>query len=117
MLYMSSATGAPLYAHYCMDKMVSFSFQKNENEKCPKCGMKDTSGCCKDEQKMLKFSDDHKQTITAVFSFLTSREVLENSFHNLYFSGTIISQDFPVAHAPPHLSAIPLFIQHCVLLI
>src|ERR1700744_5183401 len=61
-LYMASATGATIHVHYCMGKLISASFVHHGADKCGRCGMKRTAkgnGCCKDEHKTIKASDQH----------------------------------------------------------
>ena len=49
--YFASTSGATVYMHYCMGKMVEWNVMGSEKNKCPNCGMdkKEEKACCKDE--------------------------------------------------------------------
>ena len=46
-----------------MGKVVDWTFQADEKDKCDNCGMdkNDVNDCCKDEIKVLKVNAEHKQ--------------------------------------------------------
>lgn len=57
-LYLGTASGATVHFHYCMGEFVNASLVHDEGDthECDKCGMtkKQSKGCCKDEQKVIK---------------------------------------------------------------
>ena len=59
-VYMLSASGMVWQVHYCMGEKVGIEFFHSKNEKCGKCGMEERGGCCHDEQKFFKLSQDHQ---------------------------------------------------------
>ena len=80
--YFVSTSGATIYLHKCMGRVVSWDFHGEKDDTCDKCGMhKNTSGnCCKDDVKVLKISND--QLLQAsVYNFMSlSDHVLPVSF-------------------------------------
>ena len=92
MAYMFSTTGATVYVHHCMGKVVDWDFTKNDVDKCDTCSMeKDaTNDCCKDEVKVLKIeqADKHPETSANQLSF---KDVI---LPIAYFS--ISQQDFTI---------------------
>ena len=69
--YFTSISGATIYIHECMGKVVNWTFQEDENKKCENCGMHKNAAhdCCKDEAKVLKVNPDlrHSENIAPVF--------------------------------------------------
>jgi hypothetical protein len=58
-IYLAVSSGVAINVHYCMGKVASIDLM-HSNEKCGKCGMKTSGGCCKDEFKIVKLNDSHK---------------------------------------------------------
>ena len=67
-VYLASSAGATLQFHYCMDKLVGIGLHGSDSAMCAKCGMKKQEGCCKDEAKQIKLSDDQKPAFTFVLN-------------------------------------------------
>lgn len=58
---MTVSSGMAMEVHYCMGERVSTEFYASSGDTCGRCGMKEKKGgCCSDEQKFIKLSDDHK---------------------------------------------------------
>lgn len=64
--YFTSTSGATLYIHECMGKVVGWQLGGNDDDTCHKCGMhKDGPGdCCKDNVKTLKAFDGDQFFVT-----------------------------------------------------
>lgn len=63
--YCFSSIGATLHTHYCMGENIGTSFKKAKNNKCTKCGMKDSNkkkGCCNDEEKEYKIKSEYQKS-------------------------------------------------------
>ena len=64
-VYLVVSSGLIMELHHCMGKLAGSSvsfFGKQHNDKCDNCGMEDkTNDCCKDEVKLVKIQDSHKQ--------------------------------------------------------
>lgn len=73
MAYMISTSGATLYVHHCMGKVVNWDMQMADTHTCDDCGMdKDkANSCCKDEIKVLKIdhADKHPEYSNTQLSF------------------------------------------------
>lgn len=62
--YFTSISGATIYIHECMGKVVDWTFQADEKSKCDNCGMHKNAAndCCKDDIKVLKVNAEYKQS-------------------------------------------------------
>jgi hypothetical protein len=64
-IYLVVSSGLIMELHHCMGKLAGSSvslFGKQHQDKCDNCGMEDkTNTCCKDEVKLVKIQDSHKQ--------------------------------------------------------
>lgn len=63
LLYFAVSSGFTMHAHYCMGELVSTSFlpESGGEHNCSHCGMvkkKSGNGCCNDEQKIVKSTDE-----------------------------------------------------------
>ena len=118
-LYLLASTGTAVELHYCMGKMVDWSFAHISSASCDQCGMEkqeEGNHCCKDEQKYVKSLDDQKSnTVSQDFSPLTAAALTATS--NLQpptFSVSHLSYE-SLANAPP--DARSLFLKHRSLLL
>jgi len=111
-VYLATSTGATLHVHYCMGKFYSVDFVKKDD--CSKCGMKANDGCCKDEFKVLKVSDNHK-LISNDINLSPSIAAL-NTNNNLDEQVFFTDNTLSLTHnnSPPNSSGTPLFILNCV---
>lgn len=73
---MLTTSGMAMEVHYCMGKRVGIDFFAHHNDKCGKCGMKEKGGCCKDEQKFYKLSQDHSSTTLAVALIAPVKDII-----------------------------------------
>lgn len=111
-IYLTVSSGVVMTIHYCMGKVASVDVA-HSSEKCGKCGMKTTDGCCKDEFKIVKLSDSHK-LISNEINIFSPVAVIDNSksiFNSDIFSSNIRS-DYN-NHSPPG-SGISRNILYCV---
>ncbi len=122
-VYITSATGATIHLHYCMGKLVEWSFWKNKSEKCDNCGMdKADAGygnCCKDDHKQLKLDKDQKIT-EANFkwlqsTFCTTVYIPFYRIHNVDF--VFIQEKNQYSQAPPPCISVAVCIRNCTFLI
>jgi hypothetical protein len=58
-MYFTVSTGFVISLHYCMDRLDSTELGQSKQDKCPKCGMHKTHGCCHDEVKVVKLQLAH----------------------------------------------------------
>jgi hypothetical protein len=111
-----------VYLHYCMGKQVGFSFSPDESEKCPRCGMKNTdrdTGCCKDEQKVIKSEKNQKLTDLTYLSSLQKKFITVSASFRPYIvnAGYFNLICKSAAHDPPWARTVPVHIMNCLLLI
>lgn len=118
-LYLLASTGTAVELHYCMGKVVDWSFAHISSASCNKCGMEkqeEGNHCCKDEQKYVKSLDDQKSnTASQDFSPLTAAALTATS--NLQpptFTISCLSYE-SLANAPPDKNC--LFLEHRSLLL
>lgn len=112
-IYLTVSSGVAMTIHYCMGKVASVDLM-HPGDKCGKCGMKTTGGCCKDEFKLVKLNDSHK-LISNDIKIYSPVAVIDNSnsiFDTHIFSSEISSDYYN--HSPPGSSGIPLNILYCV---
>ena len=113
--YLASTSGATVYMHYCMGKMVDQSLWHNQKKQCSNCGMDktengDNNGCCKDENKQVKLDADHQLTLSA-FDYLQTVAISES----VCFLGTLsvnissIAEENPTTNAPPRSCGVAIY--------
>ena len=112
--YLTSATGATVHLHYCMNKLVDWKLWHSNEKKCSGCGMEKSlendNGCCKDEHKQVKLENDHKAapnywiTNLEITTFSSSElEIMDFNFRNA-------AQQIPLSHAPPRTAGTAVYI-------
>jgi hypothetical protein len=121
LVYLSSSTGTSVDIHYCMGKLVDWTFSHKEAKSCSKCGMEkngSNEGCCKDEQKFLKNTDDQKTASSTVqlFQLAGADLPVQQVFQQASFPVSL-TEEYPLANAPPERGSVALHIRHCVFLI
>ena len=104
--YFASTTGATVYLHYCMGKMVEWNVTGNEKDQCPNCGMdkskKDDKDCCKDDHKQLKVIAEHNITETALHGLHLAALALPVSYFDMSgITFSSITEESPTSNAPP----------------
>ena len=119
-IYLSTSIGATIQFHYCMAKLVGWEIWHREKSKCSNCGMekKGHKGCCKDEYKQIKNSDDQK--ISESFTQLNkiTSEIAQVNFPVYSIKvPSVVSIEFPKANGPPRSWPTPINIINCVFLI
>ena|SRR5687768_6481451 len=117
-LYLITASGATVYSHYCMGKLVEVGFEKGHEKECGKCGMeKDTEsddGCCKEEQKFISGEEAQKIPVAPGLDLpLIDPQSHQFVSDNLSHFNSIVSQ-LPYSNAPPRADKISVYIQNCV---
>ena len=126
-VYLTSTIGATVHLHYCMDKLVGWGLgqEKSDKNTCQYCGMcksptnkhcyKEIKGCCKDDQKQIKLENDQKLSETAIKVAKISGELKSPVFpDHIYEHVSSIAEEYPVNHALPWQSGVPVFILNCV---
>ena len=75
----------------------------------------DSKGCCKDEHKQVKLDDDQK--ITNILSSVSNSPVeieIASIDHYTFVASSSVAITYPVSHAPPDKSLIPVYLSNCV---
>ena len=103
-VYLLMSCGVIINSHYCMNKLDSTGFFSEAAEVCGKCGMhiNDSSGCCRDEVKVIKLDDDHKVTVQNVFSLPTLEAIV--STPSEFIVAPFVNNNVPEEiwdHSPP----------------
>ena len=115
-VYLSVSSGATINVHYCMGKLKNWDLVNKQAAKCGSCGMDKTGhkGCCNDQHKTLQIEKDQK-IAEASFQFLNiTSDGTQLGYSHLpliYASAIVLSN--PVAHAPPRLGTVAIFILNC----
>ena len=116
LLYFAVSTGAPIHAHYCMGKIISWSFtHTSDADKCPNCGMHQKKGCCEDKQTILKVSEKYKPASNPSYNANLSTFVSTISLENKKIVEPTSIKGFPFI--PSRWKAVSIYKLHCVFLI
>lgn len=128
-LYFASSSGATIHIHYCMNELVGFSLnsQNESNGLCSYCGMekgkllkhtgKPVRDCCNEHKLSLKTDRDHRSGFSAMDCNSFRIEVIYPAnptiiFFNLYSSRPTHNY----SRRPPPLSQ-PIYIVNRTFLI
>ncbi len=115
-VYLSVSSGATINVHYCMGKLKNWDLLNKQDIKCGTCGMDKTGhkGCCNDQHKTLQIEKDQKISEASFQFFNITSDATPFAYSDLpvvYASSLVLGN--PVAHAPPRLGTIPIFILNC----
>lgn len=117
MCYLLVSTGFIMSTHYCMNELSSVHFFEKESEVCGKCGMEthESNGCCRDEVKIVKLTQDQNKVQTVVFELANIQlpVFLSSAYLVLPFYITDEKKYF-LNHLPPLLSKQYTYLQHNV---
>lgn len=63
--YFAVTSGVVINSHYCMKKLVSIHLFEKKAKICARCGMgmHNNSGCCRDEVKLVKLTQDQNKDV------------------------------------------------------
>lgn len=127
LIYLSTSVGATVYRHYCMDKLVAWGLghEKTDKKSCPYCGMtkssqdkhciKESEGCCKDEQKIVKLENDQKISEASLqLSQIPAVVITPAYFDHSFEYVSSLTEEYPLTHAPPRTENVSLFVRNCV---
>jgi len=126
LVYLTTSVGATVHMHYCMDKLVAWGLghEKSGKKSCPSCGMektttgkhcgKESKGCCKDEQKIVKLENDQKISEAS----LQLTQIPAEAITPVHFDYSLeyvssLTEEYPLTHAPPPSGATPVYILNC----
>ncbi|MEN9548523.1 MAG: hypothetical protein RIR12_1114 [Bacteroidota bacterium] len=72
--YLIASSGMVVNYHYCMKRLASVDFFETSSEVCGMCGMEthDSNGCCHDEVKVVKLTQEQTKAISTYFKFDTT---------------------------------------------
>jgi hypothetical protein len=118
--YASASIGATVNLHFCMNKLVGWSLiQSTKKEKCGKCGMVEKKGgCCKEEKKEIKVSDEHILSVIHLDNFDgVDCLVAPTSEYVIRRLCSTLAVQFPATNSPPGRTAVPVYILNCAYLI
>ena len=105
--YFAVTSGIVINSHYCMKRLVSVHLFEKKAKVCGRCGMgmHDGSGCCHDEAKFLKLTQDQTKTVYLSLSIekLAPQVSIPSAFIQADFTPFVPSHHF-FNHSPPLLS-------------
>jgi len=96
-----------------MNEFVGWNlWHGDKDNECGKCGMKEKKGgCCKDEHKQIKISDDQQYNQNVAFLFQQFFSTLILSHYSDYnFSQPSVAILLPKNNAPPPEQGTPIYI-------
>ena len=115
--YLVACSGVIINSHYCMNRLSSTELFAFESKRCEKCGMDihKSSGCCRDEVKVVKLDEDQK--LTATFSYvLPSLDIIGQELSDYIVTSVYnvpVTKHF-LNHSPPLLSPQDIYLQNGV---
>lgn len=115
--YLGVASGLTINIHYCMGKITGSALTipvKEKDHTCNKCGMKASSSCCNDLQKLIKITDSHKASFAEYNIDAPAIVLLPNYDFSFVEAIETTSSLSPVANAPPESSSPSIHIYNCV---
>lgn len=116
LIYFAVTSGIVVNMHYCMDKFSSADLYKVKSDVCDKCGMNvsDSNGCCHDDIKIVKLSNDH--TISQLNHELKAPEAIPVSYNDFIsdLNSNLVQKIGYLNHSPPLLSVQDTYLQNCV---
>jgi hypothetical protein len=104
--YLAISSGVVINLHYCMNKVDSVQYYGEGTDVCGKCGMhtNDANGCCHDEIKVVKLSDDHQpSSVACALTGLSPEFTIPSAFIIASFENPGTEEYF-VNHSPPLIS-------------
>jgi hypothetical protein len=110
-LYLAITSGLVVELHYCMGKLAcsEFALAKHEQSKtCGKCGMENGKNkCCKDEVKVIKLQDVHKQ-VSLDYEINVPVAILPyHTWQCDHYAPVISDRNYTYnTHAPPLISGV-----------
>ena len=121
-LYLTASSGASVYAHYCMDKLVGVNLVQSTTTSCENCGMEKSVGkksdCCKDQHKLIKLDNDQKANEAAFQLPVLLGQAITITYADNYIVHypSSVTEEHPNSNSPP-LSGRSITTRHCVFLI
>ena len=116
--YFAVTSGIVINSHYCMKKLVSVHLFESKAKICGDCGMEqhDSSGCCRDEIKVVKLEQDQNKHVfvNPGIEALSSPAVVPSLFMIASFTPVVSERHFQ-NHFPPLLSAQDTYLQNRVI--
>jgi hypothetical protein len=117
-VYLTLTVGVVHATHYCMGRVDSSAFFSFESRKCA-CELfasRSDKSCCDDEISLIKIEDDQSVSapLTVVPEFFYMGEL---TFSVLAEKPAQSGISFLITHDKPPGDQVPLFVQHCSLIL
>jgi hypothetical protein len=113
-IYIAVASGVVVNIHYCMGRLSEVDYGYAAGNKCSKCGMKNKTGCCHNESKFIKITDD-QQLAKADINIAQAPPELNVLSFNLSQTIQGAEQNFELQyHSPPDNSLSQIYLRNCV---
>lgn len=105
-----------MHFHYCMGTLIELGLVSEQSKECSKCGMEadKSDKCCKKESKQVKVDDAQRLNDNPYQFKAFTADLLLNRCPlapELYTSS--ITEEKPLANAPPIKDNTPVFIRNC----
>jgi hypothetical protein len=103
LIYFVVASGVAVNIHYCMGQLssVDYAYNKGNGDTCGKCGMENKKGCCHNESKFVKLTDD-QQLAKAGITFEKPGTTINTTFLSFSIPAQGAEKSFALQyHSPP----------------
>ncbi len=118
-VYFGISTGVTLQVHYCMGKLVNVGLVNKSDSHCDLCGMAKKNGhkgCCHDEQKTVKITQDQNRSTEPVYQVVHAPvAMVETNYPDAAMTARFSSEEkILYFHEPPQVSGLAVYIRNCV---
>jgi hypothetical protein len=113
-IYLVVASGVAVNIHYCMNRISSVDYTYNNSSKCGKCGMENKKGCCHNDYKIVKLTDD-QQLAKANISIVQFPAEINSFAIDLSQPAQGLEKTFSLQyHSPPDKRSSLVYLHDCI---
>ncbi|HLK27582.1 MAG TPA: hypothetical protein VKT28_03315 [Puia sp.] len=113
-VYITVASGIVVNIHYCMGRLSEVDYGYSTDNKCGKCGMENKAGCCHNEAKFVKLTDD-QQLAKANINIAQFPAEINIAHVNLSQPVQGVEKNLELQyHSPPDKSLSQVYLLNCV---
>jgi hypothetical protein len=113
-LYVTAASGTPLYLQYCKGQLVDLNIWLGESADCDNCPYENAGKkCCDVEQQQLQADEFNNTSAVSLTNLFIQAVVPDNLFRIVVSHISVVQIDHPTSNGPPVAGKLALYIKHC----
>jgi hypothetical protein len=113
-LYITAASGTPLYLQYCKGQLVDLNIGLGESADCDNCPFENADQkCCDVKQQQLQADEFNHTSAVSLTKVFIQAVVPETFFRIVVPPISAIQVDHPTSNGPPVAGKIALHIKNC----